>query len=164
MEAKKADISTSFLFLKHDEKWKDEKPYSIMYQPPEGIQKNNFSLEKHNDIHVHDIRELEPQPSVEQHGFALIGIERGSLACEEFDDKAKVASQFLPTAAKAVKSALGAGRVQFFDVTVCHSLASPSHIIIKTDGTPGKKAPSRISTTRWDQLCASSANIDRPHR
>jgi hypothetical protein len=117
-----ADISTSFLFLKNEDKWKDEKPYSIMYQPPEGLERNNFSLERKHNIEVRNIRELDEQPSIDKHGFALISIEPGSLKCAEFDDKAKVTSHFLPTAAKAVKNALKASRVQFFDVTVSNDL------------------------------------------
>lgn len=113
-----ASISTSFLFLQHDNKWEHEKPYSIMYQPPAGLKKNNFTLERRGNIEVRNIRELSLIPSIETQGFTLINLEPSSLQSEDFDDKEKVASHFLPCAAKAVKETLKASRVQFFDITV----------------------------------------------
>jgi len=113
-----AGISTSFLFLKRDERWKAEKPYTVTYQPPEGLSKNNFSLERTHNIRVQDVRESERQPCIQEHGFALINIESGPLECEDYDDQMKVASQFLPLAGNAVELALNASRVQFFDITV----------------------------------------------
>ncbi|UKZ50396.1 hypothetical protein TrVGV298_004656 [Trichoderma virens] len=112
-----AAISASFFFLQHDEKWVTEKPYHVLFDPPEGLEKSNLNLQQVNNITVKDIRELDSPPTIEKNGFTLIKINPGPLKSEEFDDNQKVAKFFLPQAAAAVKEALGAYRIQFFDTT-----------------------------------------------
>jgi hypothetical protein len=116
--AMSSTVSASFLFLQHDEKWKKEKPYHVLFDPPPGLEKSNLNL-KQVHVQVKDIRELDARPTIEKSGFQLIEIEPGNLSSAEFDDDEKVASVFLPRAAEAVKDILGAQRIQFFDTTVC---------------------------------------------
>jgi hypothetical protein len=112
-------ISMSFLCLQRDEKWKEEKPYHVLFHPPEGLEKSNLNLQQVNGITVNNIRELDSPPTIEKNGFMLIKIDTGPLISEDFDDHEKMAKWFLPQASRAVKEALGAQRIQFFDTTVC---------------------------------------------
>jgi hypothetical protein len=128
-------ISTSFLFLQHNEKWNKEKPYHVLFNPPEGLEKSNLNLQQVNDIKVNNIRELDSPPTIEKNGFRLIKIDPGSLRPEEFDDIEKVAKLFLPRAARAVKEALGAQRIQFFDTTVCQRLLDVFSLLTTSEGS-----------------------------
>ncbi|OPB40709.1 hypothetical protein A0O28_0007890 [Trichoderma guizhouense] len=110
-------ISASFFFLQHDVKWDKEKPYHVLFNPPEGLEKSNLNLQQVNNIIVNDVRELDSLPTIEKNGFTLIKIDTGLLTSDEFDDNQKVANIFLQRAAAAVKEALGAHRIQFFDTT-----------------------------------------------
>jgi hypothetical protein len=111
-------VSTSFLFLQHDKKWSEEKPYHVLYEPPTGLEKSNLNLQQVGNIDVQNIRELEVPPTIKNNGFTLMKIDPGPLTSDEFDDDSKVAESFLPRLAGAVKEALGAQRIQFFDTTV----------------------------------------------
>ncbi|KAM6480861.1 hypothetical protein HDV62DRAFT_365824 [Trichoderma sp. SZMC 28011] len=111
-------ISVSFFFLQHDVKWDKEKPYHVLFNPPEGLEKSNLNLQQVNNIIVNDVRELDSLPTIEKNGFTLIKIDTGLLTSDEFDDNQTVANIFLQRAAAAVKEALGAHRIQLFDTTV----------------------------------------------
>ncbi|KAH6714419.1 hypothetical protein BKA61DRAFT_481491 [Leptodontidium sp. MPI-SDFR-AT-0119] len=119
-----AAISTSFLFLQRDPKWNEEKPYHVLFDPPEGLQKSNLNLQQVNDINVHNIRERDSPPTIEKKAFTLIKMDPRSLRPDEFDDNEKVAKSFLPRAARARQPSRGSG----IDYISIHS-SSHSHIL-----------------------------------
>ncbi|GAW18001.1 hypothetical protein ANO14919_074700 [Xylariales sp. No.14919] len=111
-------VSTLILFLQNHQKWEEETPYHVLLEPPAGLEKSNLNLEPVNSIYVQNIRDLDTPPTIEKNGFALINVDPGYLTSNEFDDNNKIATVFLPRAAKAVKAALGARRIQCFDTAV----------------------------------------------
>lgn len=98
--------------------WEREKPYLLKFKPTVDFPKTNISMVKLDGIQIEDTRGKEHNLSLERNGFAIMNLDI-AMSPELFDDHETVQSAFLPEAAEALKSFLGASRVQVFDYVVC---------------------------------------------
>lgn len=112
------DVETSTYYVNRDEKFKEEKPYELQYQPPGDFPATNVTWSKHENIRVTDVRGSERDFDIESHGFQICQM-RTSLMDDEFDVPEKVETTFLAEVASCVKDSLQADRVLIFDYAVC---------------------------------------------
>ncbi|KAF2230782.1 hypothetical protein EV356DRAFT_472993 [Viridothelium virens] len=103
-------------FLKSDELYDREKPYSLRFTPPEGFPRANIKLEK-RDIHVHDIREKKENLEFQKDGLAVLDFE-SKMTYQDYDDEDVVKNVFLKEVSNLLKHFLGAQHVQVFEHTV----------------------------------------------
>ena len=102
-------------FLKRDELYEVEKPYSLRFAPPEGIPRANIKLENHS-INIHDVRGSQSL-SFAKDGFTVLDFD-SKMKYEDFDDEETVKAMFLLEVADMLKSFLGAQHVQIFEHTI----------------------------------------------
>lgn len=110
--------TTSMHFLAPLDLYKNEKPYSLRFEPDDtGLPKSNIKLERHDDIYIEDIRGREQEFSLSSDGFAIMNIHT-SLTYAEFEEEPKITDVFLKEVADAVRDLTGAQHVQIFEHTV----------------------------------------------
>jgi hypothetical protein len=102
-------------FLKRDELYEVEKPYSLRFTPPEGIPRANIKLENHS-IDVHDIRGSRSL-SFTKDSFAILDF-NSKMKYEDFEDEERVREIFLLEVADMLKGFLRAQHVQIFEHTI----------------------------------------------
>ena len=68
-----AAVRANIHFLKTDARYQKEKPYAFRYEPDtKDIPQSNMELEKVEGILIRDIRGLEPEYSLDLHGFTVL--------------------------------------------------------------------------------------------
>ena len=120
-------------FLKRDNRYNYEKPYLLIFDPPEGFPKTNIKLEKHTDLELRDIRGYEDQLSLEVHGFQIVKIS-SKLSYDDFNNEELVRDVYLREVADEVRKVFGADRVQIFE----HLLRKRHGIFPISTGEPYK--------------------------
>lgn len=103
-------------FLQRDPLYKEEKPYSLRFTPPDGFPRANIKLERHT-ISIHDIRSRSKPLSFWQHGFQMLPFQ-SAMKYSDFDDDNIVKEIYLREAANNLRDFLGAQKVQIFEHTV----------------------------------------------
>jgi hypothetical protein len=118
--------NTSMYLLDKSPMWKNVKPYELKFNPPTGFPKTNAVPRKREGIAVEDIRGREQEFSVDKNGFALINLD-ASITFQNFEseDGEYLAKYYFKPLANALKSLLGADRVQIFDFQVGQALYLP---------------------------------------
>ena len=116
-------ITTSMYFLKPQELYLTEKPYSLRFVPPEGFPRSNIALERHEDLHITDIRPKVNELSFEKHGFAVMPLET-QMTYDDFDDEDKIVDVYLLEVANKLRDRLGAKHVHIFEHTVSRPTSS----------------------------------------
>ena len=95
-----------------------ERPYYLMYEPPEGNLSRNTSGNPRT-VPVHDARELDPAPGLDREGFVLVA---QPSAVSDFRNEESIRVRYYPETTAMVKAVTGAVRVLAFD----HNLRSDS--------------------------------------
>ena len=108
-------VLTTTHFLKRDELYETEKPYSLRFTPPEGVPRANIKLERH-DIDIHDMRNVRTL-SFSEDGVAILQME-SKMTYANYDIDTVVKDVFLKEVADLLKAFLGAQHVQIFEHTV----------------------------------------------
>ena len=108
-------VQSNAYFLKRDELYEVEKPYSLRFAPLEGIPGANIKLENHS-IDIHDVRGSRSLSFLKD-GFAVLDFD-SKMKYEDFDDEKTVREIFLLEVADMLKSFLGAQHVQIFEHTI----------------------------------------------
>lgn len=109
-------IHTSMHFLKQDELYAIEKPYSLRFTPPDGFPAANIKLDK-RDIDIHDLRNNAKSLTFERDGVSVLEFE-SSMTYEDYDDDEIVKEILLKEVANLLKDFLAAQHVQIFEHTV----------------------------------------------
>lgn len=109
-------VHTTTHFLKRDELYDTEKPYSLRFTPPEGFPRANIKLERH-DIDIHDVRKEAKDFVFGRDGVEIIDFE-STMAYEDYDNDGTVKEVLLKEVANRLKTFLGAQHVQIFEHTV----------------------------------------------
>ena len=91
-----------------------ERPFFYTFEPPEGQPWRNSRGDK-RALPVHDAREVDPEPSLDREGFALV---RHRSAAGDLFDPEVVRSAYYPEMEKLVAESTGASRVIAFDHNV----------------------------------------------
>lgn len=121
-------VHTNTHFLKRDELYNTEKPYSLRFTPSAGFPRSNIKLDKH-DIDIHDIRGSQRSFNFEKDGIAILDFE-SKMLYEDYDDDAAVREVLLKEIANALKSFLGAQHVQIFEHIVCRLWAFDIPVVV----------------------------------
>src|ERR1700753_4313665 len=95
-------ITTSMYFLKPQDLYRNEKPYSLRFVPPEGFPRSNIALEKHEDLQITDIRSRVDQLSFEENGFKIMPLET-EMSYDDFDDEEKIKRVYLLEVANTLR-------------------------------------------------------------
>ncbi|KAF2502334.1 hypothetical protein BU16DRAFT_612011 [Lophium mytilinum] len=110
------DPQTSIYFLKRNDLYHDEKPYSLRFTPPNDFPRSNIVLEKH-DVTIRDIRPRLKDLSFEKNGFTIMSLE-SKMSYDDYDDEEKLINVYLREVADSLCAFLGAVHVQIFEHTV----------------------------------------------
>ena len=101
------DVTTSLNYLGEV----NEPLFTYAYDSPPGHPKTNVTLVP-RPVVVHDARELNPAPTVDREGFALV---RQRSRVEHFYDEDQVRGVYYPECARLLSDLTGAPRVVVFD-------------------------------------------------
>ncbi|KAM0441229.1 hypothetical protein ACHAPT_000536 [Fusarium lateritium] len=105
-------VQSSLYFLRRDPIYRAEKVYEVRRSHDPELPRTNMQLDKIEDISIDDVRH--EQCSLDTNGFFLLNVD-ARMTAQDFEERPKVTKLFLPRLAHAVKSSLGATRVQIFD-------------------------------------------------
>lgn len=111
------DVTTSVCCLDKLELYNTVKPYELRFFPPSDFPRTNLKYTKYEGIEVEDMRGREDELSVEKNGYTLMKIDV-PMEAEDFSDRDKLRSIYLPLVAERLKEHLGASRVQVHDYLV----------------------------------------------
>jgi hypothetical protein len=107
----------------------DERPVYWLTKPPDGTPWRNTKGDR-RVLPIHDARAVEPRPSLDREGFALVAHE--TRVTNLYDPDA-VLSAYYPEMEKLVARATGARRVFAFD----HNVRNPEKAERREDGAQG---------------------------
>jgi len=152
-------VQSNAYFLKRDELYEVEKPYSLRFAPPEGVPGANIKLENHN-IDIYDVRGSRAL-SFAKDGFAIFDFD-SKMKYEDFDDDEAVREIFLLEVANMLKSHLGAQHVQIFE----HTIRKQHEAFPISTGLPYRyNQPTSIAhvdtTVPWALSMAQQLNADK---
>ena len=116
-----ASVHSYTHFLKRDELYDTEKPFSLRFTPPEGFPRANIKLERH-DIDIRDVREKR-NLTFGKDGAAVLEF-NSKMIYEDYDDENVVQDVYLKEVSNFLKKFLGAQHVQIFEHTVCSTLSA----------------------------------------
>lgn len=91
----------------------NEKGYILHYAAPPGFPQNNFKIEPHKNIKMHDLRHS--PISYEENGIKIASINSEGMTPELFDDDTWIENVYLPELHRSLCKALGAKDVTVFD-------------------------------------------------
>jgi len=92
----------------------DEPAYQYVYNPPEGVPKNNIGLDT-KPVIVHDARGREAEFTTDTSGFQFV---KHVSAEKEFDDEERIKAVYLKEVEDLLKKETGAKRIFIFDHTI----------------------------------------------
>ena len=152
-------IQSNAHFLKRDELYDVDKPYSLRFAPPEGFPSANIKLENHS-IDIHDVRGSRSL-TFARDGFAVLDF-NSKLTYEDYDDDKVVKNTFLLEVADALKKLLNAQHVQIFE----HTIRKQHETFPISTGLPYRyNQPTSIAhvdtTVRWATDMAQQLNADK---
>jgi hypothetical protein len=101
---------TTINFIQQDELYLEEKPYLLTYEAPEYFPRTNVKLDE-RVVAAEDIRGRENNFTIDKNGFTIMKVNT-KLSYENFGDEALVKQMYLKEVAEALKTLLGASRVQ----------------------------------------------------
>lgn len=116
LDASPSNFEGSLIFLRRDDLYKFEKPYTFKFPPKNGCPQGNLANVKVDGIVIENIRGREEQFQLERNGFTVIKVKTG-LEYEDFDMKSGL-DQYFRTMEETLKVHLGASRVNVFRHTV----------------------------------------------
>jgi hypothetical protein len=111
-----ARARTIINFIQQDELYLEEKPYLLTYEAPQDFPRTNIKLGE-RVVAVEDVRGRENEFTINKNGFTIMQVNT-KLSYEDFNDDALVKQVYLKEVAEALKSFLGASRVQVFEHVV----------------------------------------------
>ena len=111
-----ARARTTINFIQQDELYLEEKPYLLTYEAPQDFPRTNIKLDE-RVVAVEDVRGRENEFTINKNGFTIMQVNT-KLSYEDFNDDALVKQVYLKEVAEALKSLLGASRVQVFEHVV----------------------------------------------
>ena len=108
-------VDGNMYFLSRDEKYNQEKPYSLRYTPDDGFPQTNIDRTEYS-IKLHDMR-TERNLVYSKCGFKVANLQ-SHMTYEDYDDVEKVESIHKPEVAEWVKQALKASSTEVLDYVV----------------------------------------------
>ena len=112
-------VDGNMYFLSRDEKYKEEKPYTLRYAPDDGFPQTNIERTEYS-IKFHNIR-TEQDLVYSRCGFQVANLQ-SRMRYEDYDDVEKIESIHQPEVAECVKKALRASSTEVLDYVVGHTI------------------------------------------
>ena len=121
-------------FLSRDEKYREEKPYTLRYSTDDGFPQTNIERTEY-PITFHNIR-TGPDLVYEKCGFRVANLQ-SKMKYDDYEDVGKVESIHQPEVAECVKQAMDASSVDVLDyvVSCCACRLRGQHLKLFTDTT-----------------------------
>lgn len=127
----------------------DDAPYQYVYDPPEGVPKNNVGADPHPVV-IHDARGRESEFSIDTSGFQYV---KHISAEKEFVDEERIQDVYYKEVEDILKKETGAKRVFIFDHTIRRKAVDNGRSV------PGQRGP--VERVHIDQTY--DASIKRVH-
>jgi len=105
-------------FLSHDEKYREEKPYTLRYSTDDGLPQTNIERTEYS-VMFHDMR-TEADLVYSRCGFRVANLQ-SQMKYEDYNDVKKIESIHQPEVAECVKQAMKASSVEILDYVVSHT-------------------------------------------
>ena len=105
-------------FLSRDEKYREEKPYTLRYSTDDGFPQTNIERTEYS-IKFYDMR-TEADLTYSRCGFRVANLQ-SQMQYEDYDDVKKIESIHQPEVAECVKQAMKASSVEILDYVVSHT-------------------------------------------
>lgn len=118
--SKEDAVKGSIHFLKHDELYDQEKPYTIRYALPDNIPQTNSQHEERHGILIRNIRPQLENFSLETHGFGVIKMS-SAMTYQDFETEDRIIDIYLTEVARKLRETLKARHVQVYEHTVSTS-------------------------------------------
>jgi hypothetical protein len=110
-------VDGNMYFLSRDEKYREEKPYTLRYTPDDGFPQTNIDRTEYS-IRFQNMR-TEQNLVYNKCGFRVANL-HSQMKYEDYDDVEKVESIHRPEVAECVKQALKASSAEVLDYVVGH--------------------------------------------
>ncbi|KAH9841816.1 uncharacterized protein C8Q71DRAFT_738925 [Rhodofomes roseus] len=91
-----------------------EAPYQYVYDPPEGVAKNNLDVDPHPAV-IYDARGRDSEFSIDTSGFQFV---KYPSVEKEFDDDARIQDVYYKEVEELLRKEVGAKRIFIFDHTI----------------------------------------------
>jgi len=111
-------VQAKMYFLPRDEKYREEKPYTLRYSPDDGFPQTNIERTEYS-VTFHDMR-TEADLIYSRCGFRVANLQ-SQMQYEDYDDVEKIESVHQPEVAECVRQAMKASSVEVLDYVVSHT-------------------------------------------
>jgi hypothetical protein len=132
-------VEANMYFLSRDEKYREEKPYTLRYSTDDGFPQTNIERTEYS-IKFYDMR-TETDLAYSRCGFRVAKLQ-SQMQYEDYDDVKKIESIHQPEVAECVKQAMKASSVEILDYVVSHTYSRFHNLMVSvlTDLTGTAKA------------------------
>ena len=111
-------VEANMYFLSRDEKYREEKPYTLRYSTDDGFPQTNIERTEYS-VKFHDMR-TEADLIYSRCGFRVANLQ-SQMQYEDYDDVKKIESIHQPEVAECVKQAMKASSAEILDYVVSHT-------------------------------------------
>lgn len=114
-------------FLSRDEKYGEEKPYTLRYSTDDGFPQTNIERTEYS-VKFYDMR-MEADLIYSRCGFRVANLQ-SQMQYEDYDDVKKIESIHQPEVAECVKQAMKASSAEVLDYVVSHTYPRFCNLIV----------------------------------
>jgi hypothetical protein len=154
-------VEGNMYFLSRDEKYLQEKPYTLRYAPDDGFPQTNIDRTEYN-IKFHNMR-AEPNLFYNRCGFKVANLQ-SQMRYEDYDDENKVDSIHGPEVAECVKQALKASSAEVLDHVVSSLSVELFFSRYHLKEFAGTAETPRVANCYWGHVRLSATSITGSHR
>jgi hypothetical protein len=113
-------------FLERSEEYLETKPYSMRYEPENGIPQSIVKYEKH-EVTIHNLRRCKERLNFASCGFGVMSMET-ELNYDDFADCKKIESIYLEEVRDKLQQGFNASYVYIMDYVVCFIIITERQI------------------------------------
>jgi hypothetical protein len=110
------DTNATLYFLRRDELFKTEKPYSLDFDS-ENVPRSNLKAHKVPELPIKDLRTKGADFNFDNNGIEMLKYEN-NMKYEDWDDQKKIEDIYCEDLGRALIKRLGCSSVQIFDTNV----------------------------------------------
>ena len=120
-------VEANMYFLSRDEKYGEEKPYTLRYSTDDGFPQTNIERTEYS-VKFYDMR-MEADLIYSRCGFRVANLQ-SQMQYEDYDDVKKIESIHQPEVAECVKQAMKASSAEVLDYVVSHTYPRFCNLIV----------------------------------
>lgn len=114
------DVQGSLVFLARSDRYTEEKPFVLRYNPVEGVSTQNLDRVVIPDLTIHDIRDLPAPPHFDENGVAVCLLE-SQMKYDDWFNQERVTSLFFAEVQHLLEEFFETQHVQIFEYRVSES-------------------------------------------